>query len=367
MSSNENGQCEYPLNQIYFYLTQGCNLRCRHCWISPKYQSADSSAPSLDPDVFQDIIREGKPLGLSMVKLTGGEPLLHPQIRELLNMIRSEDLRLVLETNGLLCTPEISRDMAACRNPFVSVSIDGADAKTHEWIRGVEGSFEAAREGVRNLVNAGLRPQIIMSVMRQNKDQLEAVVRMAESMGAGSVKFNIIQPTARGNTLHETGQTLSIAELVELGKWVDTTLSAAANIYIHYSHPPAFRAMGKMFGNNGDGCAVCGIFSILGVLSDGSYALCGIGETVPELVFGNAGKDRLADVWNHTQVLKNIREGLPKKLTGICSDCLMKGVCLGSCIAQNYYRSKDLWAPYWYCEEAHEAGLFPETRMRPLS
>ena len=43
----------------------------------------------------------------------------------------------------------------------------------------------------------------------------------------------------------------------------------------------------------------------------------------------------------------------------------MKGICLGSCVAQNYYRSKSFWAPHWYCEDAHKRGLFPETRVLP--
>ena len=59
------------------------------------------------------------------------------------------------------------------------------------------------------------------------------------------------------------------------------------------------------------------------------------------------------------------REGLPEKLEGICGECLMKAKCVGSCIAQNYYSSKNLWAPYWYCEQARKRGLFPETRVTP--
>ncbi len=72
--------------------------------------------------------------------------------------------------------------------------------------------------------------------------------------------------------------------------------------------------------------------------------------------------DSLADVWNGNPVLREIREGLPHRLGGICGDCLMKGLCLGSCIAQNYYKDRDLWAAHWYCEEAHREGLFPESR-----
>ncbi len=357
---------EFYLNQIYFYLTEGCNLRCRHCWIVPKYQSGDRSYPALEMDLFRSIIQQAKPLGLSGVKLTGGEPLLHPDIYEMLDVIRSEEIGLTVETNGVLCTPGLAKKMkATCENPFVSVSIDGSDPETHEWVRGVEGCFDEALNGIRNLVNAGFRPQIIMSIMKRNKDQMESVVRLAEALGAGSVKFNLIQPTARGEKMHESGETLTIQELVELGEWVENTLSASTPLRLIYSHPAAFKPLGRMLGSNGDGCGVCGIFGIIGVLGNGSYALCGIGETVSEMVFGHAGKDRLEDVWNNTPILNEIREGLPKRLDGICGDCLMKKMCLGSCIAQNYYRSKNLWAPFWYCEEAKKAGIFPETRVQP--
>jgi len=54
--------------------------------------------------------------------------------------------------------------------------------------------------------------------MCQNKDQMESIVRLAELLGAGSVKFNIVQPTARGKKLYEYDVALSIEQLVELGK-----------------------------------------------------------------------------------------------------------------------------------------------------
>jgi SynChlorMet cassette radical SAM/SPASM protein ScmF len=356
---------QYPLNQIYFYLTEGCNLRCRHCWIAPRYQSEGNSYPALDLDLFKSIIEQAKPLGLTGVKLTGGEPLLHPKVEEILEYIRTKDLSLTVETNGVLCTPELSSKMAACKNPFVSVSLDGADAGAHEWVRGVEGCFDDALEGIQNLVDTGFKPQVVMSIMRHNKAQIEPAVRLAESLGAGSVKFNIVQPTARGEKLHDSGEALGIEELVELGRWVEDSLSTKTNMSIYHSHPMAFRALGKMFGENGDGCSVCGVLGILGILADGSYALCGIGETVPDLVFGHAATDSLEDVWKNTPTLLELREGLPHFIKGICGDCLMKGLCLGNCIAQNYYRSKSIWAPHWYCEEAYARGLFPDTRISP--
>jgi SynChlorMet cassette radical SAM/SPASM protein ScmF len=224
---------KYPLNQIYFYLTEGCNLRCRHCWIAPKYQSEGNSYPALDLDLFKSIIEQGKPLGLTGVKLTGGEPLLHPQINEILEHIRAENLDLTVETNGVLCTSELARKMANGKDPFVSVSLDGADAKTHEWVRGVPGCFDEAMEGIRNLVEARIRPQVIMTIMRHNKDQMEPVVHLAEDLGVGSVKFNIVQPTARGEKLYESGVALSIEQLVELGWWVENTLSVSTDLPIY--------------------------------------------------------------------------------------------------------------------------------------
>jgi SynChlorMet cassette radical SAM/SPASM protein ScmF len=255
--------------------------------------------------------------------------------------------------------------MAECKNTFVSVSLDGAEVETHEWVRGVEGCFEDALEGIRNLVDAGLRPQVIMTIMQHNKDQMEKMVRLAESLGTGSVKFNIVQPTARGEKLYDSGVTLSIEQLVELGWWVENTLSASTDLPIYYDHPPAFRPLGKMYGNNGDGCGTCGVLGILGVLANGFYALCGIGKTVPELVFGDAGNDPLQDIWNSNPLLIELREGLPQRFEGICCHCLVKGICLGSCVAQNYYRSKSIWAPFWFCQEAHNQGLFPESRILP--
>jgi SynChlorMet cassette radical SAM/SPASM protein ScmF len=349
---------------LYFYLTEGCNLRCRHCWIEPPHQSEKRKYPALDPELFRHIVRQAKPLGLSGVKLTGGEPLMHPRIGEILEAVRTEEVNLTVETNGVLCTPALARDLARSRLRHISVSIDGADAETHEWVRGVEGCFEAAIGGIRNLVAAGIRPQVIMSLMRKNVGQIEPLVRLSESLGCSSVKFNIVQPTARGEKMHEKGETLGIGELIDLGKWIETDLARSSRIRLFYSQPVAFRSLGKMFGENQGGCGVCGIHGILGVLSDGSYALCGIGEHVPELVFGHAAFDSLGDVWRNAPVLGEIRKGLPHRLERICGECLMKSMCLGSCIAQNYYRSRELWAPNWFCEEADKKGLFPQTRRR---
>jgi len=110
---------DFPLKQVYFYLTEGCNLACRHCWLSPKLQSEKITYPSLEIELFKSIVEQAKPLGLTAVKLTGGEPLMHPRIHDILEIIKTQDLSLCIETNGVLCTPALAREIASFKKKFV--------------------------------------------------------------------------------------------------------------------------------------------------------------------------------------------------------------------------------------------------------
>jgi SynChlorMet cassette radical SAM/SPASM protein ScmF len=350
------------LTQLYFYLTEGCNLACRHCWLTPKLDPTGERYPVLAVDRFICAITEARYLGLETVKLTGGEPLLHPAFLNLLDIVRREGLEVMIETNGVLMTPRIASAIASLPGKFVSVSLDGTNAETHEWVRGVRGSFEATLQGIHHLVEAGVRPQIIMSLMRCNAHQISDMIHLAEQVGAGSLKFNLVQPTARGEVLHRMGQALRMEELVQLGQHVYLELAPTTDLSLYFDLPLAFRPLSSMA--NGDGCWTCGIFNILGVLPTGHYALCGIGERIPDLVFGEVGMDALSDVWLGNMMLQSLRANVPDHLRGVCEGCFMRAQCLGACIAQNYYQSGDVTSPYWFCQEAYEMGLFPVSRLQ---
>lgn len=364
IEENKSNHTSVALRSLYFYLTNSCNLKCRHCWITPTHQSVGDIPTFLSVESFNSIISQAKPLGLTSVKLTGGEPFLHPGIRSILDTIRDTGLALSIETNGILCSRELAeRVKSSSSKAIVSVSIDGRDASTHDWMRGVPGSFEKAIVGLSNLVEAGVNTQVIMSVAKCNKDQIDDVVFLAERLGVGSIKVNPVQPTARGAAMHDAEETLSVQELIAIGNHIDTILSISTKLRVIYTRPLAFTPLDSILGSGDKGCGVCSILNILGVLADGSYALCGIGESVPELIFGHAETDPLDSIWNSSEILAELRVGLPVKLRGICRDCLLNGICKGSCIAQNYYMTKDLWSSFWFCEQAHKAGLFPEGRL----
>lgn len=144
---------------------------------------------------------------------------------------------------------------------------------------------------------------------------------------------------------------------------VETEIQPRTPFPIFFDIPTAFKPLKRRLSGNKP--AVCGIMGVLGLLSDGSYALCGIGQNLPELVFGTAGQGALNNIWTSHPVLESIRKGIPNDLQGICGRCLMKSVCLGACLAQNYYRSHDLMGEFWFCQEAEQEGFFPVTRLRP--
>jgi SynChlorMet cassette radical SAM/SPASM protein ScmF len=350
-----------PLRTLYFYLTGDCNMACRHCWIAPDFLNADISDQALPLDLFKKIIREGKEVGLTSVKLTGGEPTIHPDIIPILRFIRDEGLGLSVESNGVAMTPHIADLIKSCKDYFISISIDGMQ-QNHEWMRGVPGSFLRACQGVRTLVDTGIHPQVIMAVSGRNKDEIARLAHYARDLGAASVKYNFVTPTARGEIMDREGATVPVREQIQLSNWIQKELRQEIGIPLMDNLPTAFSSLSSLFGSRGN-CGSCAIFTILGVLHDGTYALCGIGKNIPALCFGHASTGHIRDIWQNEGALNEIRAHLPGDLKGICSRCLMKNVCLGHCIASNYYTNHDLLAGHTFCEQANEAGVFPETRL----
>lgn len=350
-----------PLRTFYAYLTGGCNLACQHCYISPAYMANGGDGGHLDFDLFAQAVQEGLSLGLSSVKLTGGEPLLHPEFLRIVDYLKEKNIGLSVETNATLLSPEIARHFKENSTlAFISVSLDGARAETHDPFRGVKGSFERACQGIRNLVEEGFHPQIIMSPHSGNVSEIGALVHLAESLGVSSIKFNPIQSSGRGSVMDKRGQLLDIKQLIELGNWVEKTLQKETSLPLLFSWPLAFRSLARLAKSEGQ----CSIFNILGILSSGHLAMCGVGVQVPELCYGLVGRDPIRDIWTQNPMLLDLRKNIPSKLEGVCGLCVFKENCLGYCVAENYYSSQRLTAPFWFCQGAYEDGLFRKSRLR---
>jgi SynChlorMet cassette radical SAM/SPASM protein ScmF len=353
-----------PLTTFYLYLTSGCNLRCRHCWIVPSFvKGQPDPGECLDVELLRRAVEEAKPLGLGSAKLTGGEPMLHPRFVEIVDLLTAAGLWLNMETNGTLIDAALASHLKERTNVnFISVSIDGPSAEVHDPFRGVPGSFDAAVRGVEHLVTAGYRPQIIMCPHRGNVQYVEDVVEMAVRLGAGSVKFNPVTQTGRGVAMHERGEALDAAEVLELAHYVRGELQRRTPIHLILSTPLALYTVGELLRAGDDG--LCHVRHILGILGTGEMALCGIGQTIPELCFGNLREASVVEVWQSHPVLQQLRQELDGEYPGLCGQCIHARRCLTHCVAQNYQDNGRLVSPAGLCAEVYERGLFPAGRLR---
>lgn len=351
------------LKVFYLYLSAGCNLHCRHCWITPTFVHGQPvAAECLDFDLLKSAVAEAKPMGLSSAKLTGGEPVLHPAFREIVDFLTAEGLDLSMETNATLIDRDLAKHLREKTNlKRVSVSLDSPEAEQHDGFRGVKGAFDDATRGIGHLVANGLRPQIIMSVYRGNLDRIEGLIELAMKLGANSVKFNPVTRSGRGAEMHRQGQGLDFDEWLALIHRIRGPLQDRYPIPLGAMTPPAMSTVKELLRYGGEG-AGCHVRHILGLLGTGEMALCGIGRNVPELCFGKLGRDSLREVWLHHPTLRQMREDLKGPFPGVCGDCLHVGRCLTHCLAQNFEANGQLVSPSPLCAEAVRRGIFPATR-----
>ena len=351
------------LKMFYLYLSAGCNLHCRHCWITPTFvQGKPVPAECLDFDLLKIAVAEAKPMGLSTAKLTGGEPTLHPQFRQVVDFLTAQGLDLSMETNGTRIDRDLAVHLVSKTNlRRVAVSLDSPDAAEHDRFRGVPGAFDDAVRGIGHLVAAGLRPQIIMSVYRGNLERIGGLIELAMKLGAVSVKFNPVTRSGRGAEMHRQGQGLDFDEWLALIRRIRGPLRERYPIHLNAMVPPAMSTVKELLRYGGEG-AGCHVRHILGILGTGEMALCGIGRNLPELCFGKLGRDSLREVWMNHPTLRQMRKDLAGPFPGVCGDCLHAGRCMTHCLAQNYEANGQLVSPSPLCAEAVRRGVFPPTR-----
>ena len=199
-TANGNGQHSNHANQnkprlIFWELTKGCNLRCIHCRAS----ATELSSPSdLSTEAARDIIDQIAAVSTPILVLSGGEPLFRSDIFQLARYGTDKGLRVALATNGTLVTKQVARKIVDSGVKRVAISLDGADALTHDTFRGIPGAFDAAITGFRNLKDLGMSVQINTTIARHNAHQLPQVLELAKSLGADALHTFLLVPVGCG-------------------------------------------------------------------------------------------------------------------------------------------------------------------------
>lgn len=177
-------------------VTYRCHFRCRFC-----HYWHDPAGRQPEPTVEQYALGAKKlaAWGSILVSLAGGEPLLRPDLPDIVAAIARYHLPFVT-TNGWLVTPQVARDLMQAGTWGVSVSIDYATPDRHDRRRGMGGAWEQAWRAVEMLAAARLhgwqRVNVIAVLMDDNLDDLDALAEMAAQRGA----YFMVQPYSRLKT-----------------------------------------------------------------------------------------------------------------------------------------------------------------------
>jgi len=185
---------------VFWETTQKCNLRCVHCRASATEFS--SPADLLTNDGLA-VIKQISEYASPILVLSGGEPLYRPDIFDLASYATARGLRVALATNGTLVTRPVASAIVAAGIRRVAISLDGADAATHDGFRGIPGAFDAALSGFRNLKELGMSLQINTTIARHNAHQLPQVLELAKRIGADALHTFLLVPVGCGVDIAE--------------------------------------------------------------------------------------------------------------------------------------------------------------------
>jgi len=386
-SGNGNGhaQGENKPRLIFWEVTKGCNLRCIHCRAS----ATELSSPNdLSTHTALGMIDQIAEVSNPILVLSGGEPLYRSDIFQLARYATDKGLRVALATNGTLVTKEVARMIVDAGVKRVSISLDGADADTHDRFRGIPGAFEAAVQGLRNLKRLGMSVQINMTIARHNAHQLPQVLQLAKSLEADALHTFLLVPVGCGVDI-AAEQMVPPEEYEKMLHWFyDESLKGGIELKAtcapHYfrvvrqrraaerrsveaaatAHRPDSSAIGPtdMLMPGGTGISLrpqghpagnhtghpSGHPSDMNAMTKGCLAGTGVcfvsheGEVFPcgylPVIAGDLRKQKFIDIWQDAEVFNALRD--TGNLKGKCGCCEFRNVCMG-CRARAFAATGD--------------------------
>jgi len=391
---------EFKPRLIFWEVTKGCNLRCVHCRATATELSSPTDLPTAKAlDIIDQIAAHSNPI----LVLSGGEPLYRSDIFQLAKYANDKGLRVALATNGTLVTKEVARMIVDSGVKRVSISLDGADALTHDSFRGIPGAFEAALHGFRNLKDLGMSVQINMTIARHNADQLPRVLDMCKTIGADALHTFLLVPVGCGVDI-ATDQMVPPEEYEQMLNWfydqsleggielkatcaphyfrvvrqrrvadrhaaeaaakaapaastapdaigpADTLMPGGTGILLKPQAAPRGNHTGHPAGHPG------GNPNDMNAMTKGCLAGTGVcflsheGEVFPcgylPAIAGDLRKEKFADIWANAKVFNELRD--TNNLTGKCGCCEFRNVCMG-CRARAYAATGDYLAEEPFC------------------
>lgn len=357
----------YPPPRLVFWeTTAGCNLRCIHC---RRIEVADQLTPfDLSTAEARDLVDQLVEVGSPVLVLSGGEPLMRPDILDIARYAAGQGLPVALATNGTLIDDALAGRIKDSGVQRVSISFDGADAATHDAFRALPGAFAAAVRGVQALRAVDVPVQINTTIAKHNQAQLEAILALAKDLGAVALHLFLLVPVGCGVEI-AAEQMVNAQEYERILNWLYDVEQAEPALQLKATCAPHYfrvmrqrRAQDQRNGVQRDLPAshhrqLHGHpAGRLHAATKGCLAGTGVcfvshrGEVFPcgylPVSAGNIRQQHFAEIWQDSPLFAELRD--PDLLTGKCGVCQFKALCSG-CRARAYGMTGDYLAEEPFC------------------
>lgn len=338
---------------VVWNITRSCGLKCAHCYNSSEHKAYPGELETKEALEVIDALAE---FSVPAVILSGGDPLLRPDLFKLLEYASRKNLRTVLSSNGVTIDKEAARRIKGSGVTYVGVSLDGREG-VNDRLRGVKGSYKKALEGLRRCRDLGLVTGIRFTMSRQTVGELPFIFDLLEKEDIRRGYFSHLVYSGRGERfskedLSHDETRRAVDYIFEraydfAGRGLEKDIVTGSNdadgayLYLKLKGTDPERADGiyKLLlgrGGNSSGAALGNIDNLGCIHADQFWR----GHC-----FGNVRERRFGEVWTDLsdplmRALKD-RKGLIK---GRCPACAFFDICGGNSRARAEFAAGDPWA-----------------------
>lgn len=314
---------------VVWELTLKCDLACRHCG-----SRAGAARPDeLTLDEALGLVRQLRALGAQEVTLIGGEVYLYEGWAQVIREIRSCGMQCSVVTGGRGWTLARAQEAKAAGLQSVSVSIDGDEA-THDRLRGLSGTYRAARAAIENSRRAGLPVSLNSQINRLSMPHLHHLYEIVRQSEAHGWQIQLTVPA--GRAADEPEVVLQPYDLLELFPVLAALKSDCdANRIkcllgnnVGYFGP--FDHVLRSYTLRGHSLSCQAGRLTLGIEANGDIKGCPSLPTA-NWVGGNVRQFRLRDIWERADALRVNRDRTVASLWGFCATCYYADECRGGC------------------------------------
>ena len=321
---------------VSWNVTNACNMYCDHCYREAGCKAEEELSTAEAKTLLEQIARAI----FKIMIFSGGEPLMRPDIVELVAYAKKLGLRPVFGTNGTLITLEMAQKLKEAGAMGMGISLDSMDAAKHNEFRKFPNAWEGAVQGMRNCRAVGLPFQIHTTVMDWNSHEIEAITDFAVAEGAVAHHFFFLVPTGRAKTIE--------AESLRAEEYEDTLTrimkkQQEVDIELKPTCAPQFLRIADQMGIKTRfrrgclaGTAYC-IISPRGKVQPCAYL---------NMELGDVRKTPFDEIWKNSEVLNKLRT---LEYSGGCGTCKYKHACGGCRARAAYYNNGDYMADEPWC------------------